>query len=149
MKVKGSEASTVNSKNGLFPRSSWLTPRQASFAETLKDTEIEKKRQACESILKEIDALSEELKKGATPKGVKKYRSLITAFVKEAMSQSYELQDELHWDREGNRKNLLLVKKINQSVEELMDKVINQEKKQIDLVAKLDEIRGMLIDLYF
>ncbi len=65
------------------------------------------------------------------------------------MSQSYELHDEMHWDRSGNRKNFVLVKKINQSVEEMIDLVMNKEKKQIDLVARLDEIRGLLVDLYF
>jgi uncharacterized protein YaaR (DUF327 family) len=33
-------------------------------------------------------------------------------------------------------------------MEELTDEVMQREKKQINLVAKLDEIRGMLLDLY-
>ena len=64
------------------------------------------------------------------------------------MSQTYELNEENHWDRSGNRKSYLTVRKINQALEDLTDEVLNREKKQIDLVAKLDEIRGMLLDLY-
>ncbi len=148
MKVKPTDAN-YNSQSDSVKRSISSSTKQASFTEALKSSETSRRKEACESILQEIDMLSAELKKAPTPAGIKKYRKLITAFIKEAMGQSYELQEDMHWDREGNRKNYILVKQINQSVEELMDAVMNQEKKQINLVARLEEIRGMLVDLYF
>ena len=146
MKVKGTESSQVNPK--LLSRSSSTSSHQASFSDTFRDTEVKRRNEACENILQQIDALGERLKKGPNPAEVKKYRALIGEFVKEASGQSYDLHEETHWDREGNRKNLVLVRQINQSVEELLDGVMNQEKKQIDIVAKLTEIRGLLVDLY-
>ena len=148
MKVKSSDPNPVNSKNQWVGRPAGTNPHQSSFVNALKDSDTQRHYEACENILQQIDALSEELKKAPTPSGVKKYRELISGFVKEALSQSCELHEEMHWDRDGNRKNFVLVKQINSSVQELMDTVMTQEKKQIDLVAKLAEIRGMLVDLY-
>lgn len=148
MKVKAADANQVNSNNQLFNRSSGINLRQSSFADALKDSDVRRRNTACENILQQIDALSEELKKGPTPADVKKYRSLIAEFVKEASSEAYDLHEESHWDREGNRKNFMLVKQINKSVEELLDTLMDQEKKQINIVAKLTEIRGLLVDLY-
>ena len=146
MKVKASESSQVNPK--LLSRSSSSSAHQASFSDTMRESSVKRRNEACDTILEQIDALGERLKNGPTPSDVKKYRSLIGEFVKEASDQSYDVYEESHWDREGNRKNLVLVRQINQSVEEFLDSVMHQEKKQIDVVARLTEIRGLLVDLY-
>jgi uncharacterized protein YaaR (DUF327 family) len=147
MKVKASDAQ-VNSNSQLLNRLPNVNVRQSSFSDALRDSDARRRNAACENILQQIDAISERLKKGPTPADVKRYRSLIAEFVKEASGESYDIHEETHWDHEGNRKNFLLVKQINRSVEELLDTVMDQEKKQIDVVAKLMEIRGMLVDLY-
>jgi Uncharacterized protein conserved in bacteria len=148
MKVKAAEANQINSNSQLFSRSAGTGAHQSSFVDALKESDIKRRNEACEAILQQIDVLSEELKKGPTPADVKKYRSLIGEFVKEASNQSFDLHEETHWDREGNRKNYVLIKQINQTVEELLDAVMSKEKKQINIVARLMEIRGLLVDLY-
>ncbi len=146
MKVKGTESSQVNPK--LLSRSSNAGSHQASFSDTFRNADIKRRNEACDNIMQQLDALGERLKNGPAPADVKKYRALIGEFVKEASGESYDIHEEAHWDREGNRKNFVLVRQINRSVEELLDAVMSQEKKQIDIVAKLTEIRGMLVDLY-
>lgn len=148
MEVKPIGSKILNSQNETTTRSVGSTLRQVFFGETLKNVETDNKKQICSELLGRIDAQSEELKKAATPEGVKRYRKLVSVFMKEALSQSYDLNEESRWDRSGNRKSFITVKKINQAMEDLMDSMVQQEKKQIDLVAKLDEIRGLLLDLY-
>lgn len=130
-------------------KSSGATAKQPAFVETLKESDGDRRRQACDEILRQIDLVSEELKKAPTPSGMKRYRRLVASFIKEAMDQTYELNEETHWDRSGNRKSYITVRNINKALEELTGEVMKREKKQIDLVAKLDEIRGLLLDLYF
>ncbi len=149
MEVKPTGSKQVGAgSNETFGRASVVNAKQSAFLDTLKESDNDRRRQACDEILRQIDSLSETLKKAPTPNGIKKYRRLVASFIREAMSQTYEINEETHWDRSGNRKNYLTVRNINQALEELTDEVMNREKKQIDLVAKLDEIRGMLLDLY-
>ncbi len=122
--------------------------REAVFSEALQNSDSKRRSEICATLLEQIDAQSEELKKGITPAGVKRYRKLVQNFMKEALQQSYSLDQESRWDRSGNRKVFVTVKKINESLEKLTDALLNKEKKHIDLVAKLDEIRGLLLDLY-
>lgn len=147
VKPTGSKQLGAGSSESLG-RNTALTAKQSVFVETLKENDLDRRRQACDEILRQIDTLSEELKKAPTPSGVKKYRRLVASFIREAMEQSYELNEETHWDRRGNRKSYITVRNINKALEELTEEVMQREKKQIDLVAKLDEIRGMLLDLY-
>lgn len=149
MDVKPTGSKRINAEsNEAFGKASSVNAKQSVFMDTLKETDSDHRRQACDDILRQIDSLSEDLKKAPTPSGIKKYRRLVASFLKEAMSQAYELNEETHWDRSGNRKSFLTVRKINNALEELTNEVMDREKKQIDLVAKLDEIRGMLLDLY-
>jgi uncharacterized protein len=147
LEVKPTSSKMIKSNEG-FGRTSAANPNLPPFRETLRDSETERRQQACDQILNQIDKESEELKKAATPERFKRYRQLISSFMKEALNQSYALDEKTRWDRSGNRKTFILVKKINASLEEVMNSLMDGEKKQIDLMAKLDEIRGMLLDLY-
>lgn len=149
MEVKPTGSKQLGSGNSeALGRISTVNVKQTVFVETLKESDNDKRRQACDQILSQIDSLSADLKKAPTPSGIKKYRRLVASFIREATEQSYELNEETHWDRSGNRKSYITIRNINKALEELTDEVMNREKKQIDLVAKLDEIRGMLLDLY-
>jgi uncharacterized protein YaaR (DUF327 family) len=122
--------------------------RGANFSEALKDSDSLRRQEICTNLLQQIDEQSAELKKSPTPAGVKRYRKLVRAFMKETLDQSYTLDQQTHWDRSGNRKVFITVKKLNESLEALADEVLHKEKDQINLVAKLDEIRGLLVDLF-
>lgn len=148
MEVKPTGSKQLNTGGGEVGKSAGATVKQSAFVETLKESDNDRRRQACDELLRQIDSLSAELKKAPTPSGVKQYRRLVASFIREAMDQTYELNEETHWDRSGNRKSYITVRNINKALEELTEEVMTREKKQIDLVAKLDEIRGMLLDLY-
>lgn len=148
MKIKSTDSKIEKTKNEPIGRLFSGNSPRVSFKETLKDSEAERRKHICDNLLKEIDTVSEELKKALTPERFKRYRELVSSFMKEALNQSYTLQEETRWDRSGNRKTFITVKKINETLEELMNALVSEEKKQIDLIAKLDEIRGMLLDLY-
>ncbi len=149
MEIKPAGSKIMNQPSELPGRASVGGARDLSFSETLQDSDAKRRHEVCTNLLEQIDTQSAELKKGATPAGIKRYRKLVQAFMKEALGRSYSLNQESHWDRSGNRKVMVTVKRINQSLEEITEALLNKEKKHIDLVAKLDEIRGLLIDLYF
>lgn len=146
MKVKLAEAQLHNGQVPAVFKTLERNPN--TFEKALLDRAIEHKKEVCSQILEQIDAQSQALRKSLTPLGIKRYTRLVRAFMKEAMDEAYELTSENRWDRAGYRKNMIIVKKVNQSLEELMDSVLHKEKSQLDLVAKMDEIRGLLLDFY-
>lgn len=147
MNIKPFDSNLVKGPNQATGRAEQVLG-SGEFEKVLKGSVVDQKKQICSQILEQIDAQSHELRKTLTREGVKRYCQLVKSFMKEALEQSYEVDEETHWDRYGNRKNYVIVKKINESLEELMDYVLNQEKNRIDLMSKIDEIRGLLLDLY-
>ena len=149
MEIKPTGSKALDPKSdAATPKAAGLSPSRSAFFGTFREADQTQRKLVCDKLLEQIDIQSEELKKGVTPQGVKEYRKLVGAFLKEALRESYEVDQETHWDRRGNRKVFTMVKRVNQALEELTDTVMNREKKQIDIIAKLDEIRGLLLDLY-
>lgn len=150
MEIKSTGSGKLNQPTELPVRTTGAASgaRETAFAEAIKDSDAKRRHEICNNLLLQIDELSAELKKAPTPSGVKRYRKLVQAFMKETLDQAYTINQRSHWDRSGNRKVFTTVKKINESLEALADEILKKEKAQIDLVAKLDEIRGLLLDLY-
>jgi uncharacterized protein YaaR (DUF327 family) len=145
VQVKLNSAKPVERRRG---RTAAVDARRREFDEALRDSEAERRRRVCQQLLEEIDGLSAELKKAPNPEGIRRYRDLVTSFMKEALHQSFEVNQQTHWDRTGNRKTMTTVKQINKLLEEIMDETVNKEKRHLDLIAKFDQIRGLLLDLY-
>jgi uncharacterized protein YaaR (DUF327 family) len=122
---------------------------QPEFEVAFKNTMVEKKKQLCVELLTKIDEQSAALKKSPSIVGIKHYRQLVKEFMEEALAHSYQVESDVKWDYSGNRRQYVIVKNVNQSLEEITEVFLSQERAQIDLVAKLDEIRGMLVDLFF
>jgi uncharacterized protein YaaR (DUF327 family) len=60
----------------------------------------------------------------------------------------YMLQNRTGWDRRGRQKVYTLVQQIDATLAELTEMVKEGQENQLEILAKLDAIRGMLVDLY-
>jgi uncharacterized protein YaaR (DUF327 family) len=148
VKINPADSRKVQNDPKISGRTGEAANPRPEFDMALKNSVSEKRNQICTALLKKIDEQSAELRKSPSFEGVKRYRKLVGEFLEEVMDHSYLVDADAKWDRGGNRREYVIVKKINQSLEDLMDFMVDQEKKQFDMVAKLDEIRGLLVDLY-
>jgi uncharacterized protein YaaR (DUF327 family) len=148
VKIMPADSQRVQNDLKISGRTAEAVNGQPEFDTVLKNSVEEDRRQICTTLLKKIDEQSAKLLKNPSLEGIKYYRKLVGEFLNETLGHSYSVKTDTKWDRGGNRREFIIVKKINQSLEDLLEAVVNQEKKQFDLVAKLDEIRGLLVDLY-
>ena len=96
----------------------------------------------------EITEQGKRLSRTPTYRELKVYRELIRQFVREAVQNTYVLQNRTGWDRRGRQKIYTLVQKIDTVLAELTELVKDGQENQLEILAKLDVIRGMLVDLY-
>lgn len=83
-----------------------------------------------------------------TYRELKAYRELVRQFVREAVENTFMLQNRTGWDRRGRQKIYTLVQQIDATLAELTELVKEGQENQLEILAKLDAIRGMLVDLY-
>lgn len=123
--------------------------RDADFSEELfKQSNEGTTHEEMEAMLKKIDEQAGKLGKTPTYDELKAYRTMIKKFVGMAVSNMYELNTEAGWDRMGRQRVFTTVRKIDNKLEEMAEKIRLGQSAQLDVIASHDAIRGMLVDLY-
>ncbi|NPV26883.1 MAG: YaaR family protein [Firmicutes bacterium] len=119
-----------------------------SFAVEISRVEDRYWRQDLERLLVEVDVRAERLKKQWTVQTLREYKEAVARFLKEANHRTYQVREENGWDRRGNHRVLMVVARVNKELEELAEMFLSQHKNELDLLKKLWDIRGLLVDLY-
>jgi len=79
--------------------------------------------------------------------GLKYYRALVRDFINEIVTNSHEFSRENFLDRRGRHRVYGIVRLVNQELDNLAQDLLNNEKSHIDILAKVDEIHGLLLDM--
>lgn len=120
--------------------------QSSSFDQELaqrRETECQLKMQ---ELLRELDRLGESLKRSLTIQELVLYRKLVKLFLKEASARAYSLKQEQSRSRRG-RTLLITIQTVDREVEALVEDFIRKKKEPLEVLATLDKIRGMLVDL--
>lgn len=99
-----------------------------------------------QEILKEIDRLNERLSRSLTVHDLMAYKKMVKRFLTEATARAYSIKQERGRNRRG-RSLLISITTIDSEVEQLIEDFVRNRKEPIEVLATLDKIRGMLVDL--
>lgn len=66
----------------------------------------------------------------------------------EIVTHSHQFSRENFLDRKGRHRVYGIIKKINQTLDELAEELLCEEKDHIAILSKVDEIRGLLLDIF-
>lgn len=101
-----------------------------------------------QNLLKDIESAGERLSRSRTFKDLSKYKTLVKKFVKEAVDFGMDLKQSHSWNQYGQGRSLKIVETIDEKLVELTEGVLEKEGNSIDLLGKIGEIKGLLINLY-
>lgn len=96
----------------------------------------------------DIFAQGERVAKKADIKELQKYREMITKLLNETVSNSYEFSKSANLDRRGRHRVFATINKINDTLDEMTKDILEGQKDNLNLLNKVDDIRGMLVDLF-
>ena len=120
-----------------------------SFRFTLLSTIEEQELQASLALMMEdITQQGNKLGKRMDIRDMKLYRKLIQEFMNEIASHSHKFSRENFLDKKGRHRVYGIVKQVNQTLDELAAELLKDEKDHITILSKIDEIRGLLLDIF-
>ncbi|MFB1051094.1 YaaR family protein [Paraliobacillus sp. JSM ZJ581] len=99
-------------------------------------------------LVKNITLQGERLARYRSFKDLAKYKRLVKDFVKEAVQYGMDLNHSHSFNFQGNNRKLTLVKEIDEKLVQLTEVVLEQERRSIDILDVIGEIKGLLINLY-
>lgn len=95
-----------------------------------------------------IHELGRRLSRSLALSDLKKYREKVADFLKFCVSQGLCCEEQQFPARYGRSKILSIVKTVNKRLLTLAELMLSENKNSINVMALVDEIRGLLFDLY-
>ena len=79
---------------------------------------------------------------------MKKYRGLIKEFMNEIVNRSHEFSRENFLDRKGRHRVYGIIRVVDSALDELAQELCKEEKDNVAILAKIGEIRGLILDVF-
>ena len=98
-------------------------------------------------MMEEITMQGKKLSKHMDIRDMKHYRELIKNFMNEIVNRSYKFSRENFLDRRGRHRVYGMIKLVDKNLDELAAALIADEKDGIEILSKIDEIQGLLLDI--
>ena len=99
-------------------------------------------------MMNSITLEGKKLKKHMDIRDMKHYRGLIKEFLNEVLSRSHEFSRENYLDRRGRHRVYGIIRIIDKELDELAEELVKDEKDAISILGKIDEIQGLLLDIF-
>ncbi len=80
-------------------------------------------------------------------KDMKRYRTLIKEFMNEIVNRSHKFSRENFLDRKGRHRVYGIIRRVDETLDELAQELMKDEKDHLAILAKVGEIRGLLLDI--
>ena len=97
-------------------------------------------------MMEEIVMQGDKITKRMDVKDMRRYRALIKDFMNEIVNRSHKFSRENFLDRRGRHRVYGIVRL--EKLDELAQELMKEEKDEIAILAKVGEIRGLLLDIF-
>ena len=99
-------------------------------------------------LLGDISTAGDRVAKNRTLRELARFKRLVKRFMEETVQFGLEGKQSHTWNRFGEGRRLKIVETIDEHLIQLAEDLLNEEKETIDLLDKIGEIKGLLINLY-
>ncbi len=99
-------------------------------------------------MMEEIVMQGDKIVKRMDVRDMRRYRTLIKEFMNEIVNRSHKFSRENFLDRRGRHRVYGIIRLVDEKLDELAQELVNEESDKIAIFARVDEIRGLLLDIF-
>ena len=100
------------------------------------------------AMMQEITQQGNRISKKMDVRDMKKYRALIKDFMNEIVNRSHKFSRENFLDKKGRHRVYGIIRQVDDTLDELARELVKDEKDHIAILSRIDEIRGLLLDIF-
>lgn len=110
-------------------------------------TDAPRQNLALEELLDEVHESGEVLVGAQSLGNIRRYREAVRSFLDYVVKSMLEVQEKTSGTNVLKRKRFTQIRIIDEKLERLVTAVLQNQHRQIELLERIDEIRGLLVDL--
>ncbi|WP_257351277.1 YaaR family protein [Pseudalkalibacillus decolorationis] len=100
------------------------------------------------ALLVKVDQQGQRLLKSQTLSDLREYKRIVKRFMKEVVDFGIHLKKSRGWNGHGHLETHHLIERIDEELLSITDDLMNKETKAIDLLGRIGEVKGLLVNLY-
>ena len=100
------------------------------------------------TMMQEITQQGDRISKKMDVRDMKKYRAFIKDFMNEIVNRSHKFSRENFLDKKGRHRVYGIIRQVDDTLDELARELVKDEKDHIAILSRIDEIRGLLLDIF-
>lgn len=104
--------------------------------------------QQLNTLMADVEEAGRRVARSRNMRELSRYKALVKRFIKEAVDYGLKVKQSNSWDYNGNTRSLMVVEQLDQHLIELTENLLADDQSSIDILAKIGEIKGLLINLY-
>ena len=122
---------------------------QKNFADFMFQQDQHASKEELNQRLQQIHQQGDRLAKSMTVRELYLYRTMVKRFLEDTVRRGLGIKDARGWDRRGRGKRYKLLEEIDSTLIAMAEELLNSEEGKIELLNKIGEVRGMLINYCF
>jgi len=142
---------------GMFPVGKTIQrgetpPRPAqsqSFDDMMQQQDEQRTHEELQRKLEDIRMQGERLTRSMTIRELVLYRQMVKAFLEDTVRRGIALKETRGWDRRGRGKRYKLLEEVDSMLVGMGEELLQSEEGRLELLGKVGEIRGILINIVF
>ena len=115
-----------------------------TLASAIEDRELS---EHLKTLMNKIDEQGKRIAEHMDIRDMRQYRSLVKEFVNEVVTRSHKFSRENFLDRRGRHRVYGMIKLVDRNLDELAEALVEDEKDHLDILGRVDDIRGLLLDI--
>ena len=115
------------------------------LASNIEESELAGKLNA---LMEQIDSEGKKLAKRRDVKDMRHYRSLVKDFLNEIVTHSHSFSRENFLDRKGRHRVYGIIRLVDDNLDQLARELMKDEKDNLEILNKIGEIKGLLLDIF-
>ena len=144
MDIRVNEVSSVQPTEAAKPTAPVDDGFKFTLAAAVDDAELQEK---LTNLLNDIATQGKLLSEHMDIRDMKRYRGLVKDFLNEVVNRSHKFSRENFLDRRGRHRVYGMIKLVDEQMDELATALVADEKDHLAILNKVDEIRGLLLDI--
>ncbi|MDK2804023.1 MAG: uncharacterized protein PWR23_1027 [Peptostreptococcaceae bacterium] len=145
--IKGIQQLPLATNIKLEGKSAIKEASRSEFLEKFEKIKSENVKEELENIFGKITEQADKIGEKMYLKDILEYKKLVKEFLNVATQNSHQFQNQNFLDRRGRHRNYSIVKIVDRELDTLTREFINGQIDHMGVLKKIDDIRGMLLDI--
>jgi len=121
---------------------------KTTFSEVMAKRRQEWDEDKLNKLMQDIEDQGKVLAESRTVEDLRQYKTMVKQFMEDAVKYGLKLDERRGFNRRGRAKIYKIVSEVDKKLLNLTDAVLQKQKKTLDILDMVGEIKGLLVNIY-